>query len=54
MFVFFVYQEYSKAKCKSDEDCNKGLINTWNGIPTGRCINSTKKANLKSCEVCRL
>ena len=32
-----------KAKCEQDSDCiNLGTItNSWNGIPTGRCVNSS-------------
>ena len=42
-----------KAQCTSDNDChNLGtLMNTWNGIPTGRCIASSVRANVSVCEV---
>lgn len=40
------------AKCKTDEDCKKDISsNSWNGIPTGRCINSTIELGTTVCEI---
>jgi hypothetical protein len=27
------------------------LLNQWNGIPTGRCVNSTEQIGAKVCEI---
>ncbi len=42
-----------KAVCKNDSDCQDlGLYsNSWNGAPTGKCINSSIVANKRVCEV---
>ena len=50
-------EEYDKLKaiCKIDADCQSlaGFMNTWNGIPTGKCITSSNQ-NTKTCEVNRV
>ncbi|RNA25785.1 P2X purinoceptor 5 [Brachionus plicatilis] len=42
-----------KAKCLTDEDCMDlgDATNSWNGIPTGRCINSSTTPGVNVCEV---
>lgn len=46
------YNKY-KATCNSDDDCSSidTVLNTWNGIPTGKCIRSPVKPQLKVCEI---
>lgn len=41
------------AQCKSNYDCEtRGkYANSWNGSPTGKCINSTMNDGIKVCEV---
>ncbi len=59
IFILFMLtsKEQSKyrAVCKKDSDCeNPGTATyTWNGIPTGRCINSTFTKDVKVCEVAK-
>ena len=42
-----------KAKCESDYDCQKlgPFMSSWNGMPTGKCVNSTFKPTIKVCEI---
>lgn len=42
-----------RAECKEDADCtNLGdYTHLWNGLPTGKCIDSTTEAGKKVCEV---
>lgn len=48
-------EEYNKyrATCQTDEDCSSidTVLNTWNGIPTGKCIQSSVRPDLKVCEI---
>ncbi|CAF1057371.1 unnamed protein product [Brachionus calyciflorus] len=46
------YWKY-KAICNTDEDCSQpgNFVNTWNGIPTGKCIQSSIRSDLKVCEI---
>ncbi|KAM7539862.1 hypothetical protein Aperf_G00000034487 [Anoplocephala perfoliata] len=38
--------------CKSDKDCESGrILQVGSGVQTGRCIPSTRKANLSVCEI---
>jgi len=41
------------SKCNDDSDCLKKSIpiNTWNGLPTGKCIESTILNQTKLCEI---
>uniref|UniRef100_A0A1I8F8P0 ATP receptor n=1 Tax=Macrostomum lignano TaxID=282301 RepID=A0A1I8F8P0_9PLAT len=40
------------ASCKSDADCQKGHVHMlgW-GVKTGRCVRSSREANLTICEI---
>lgn len=38
--------------CTLDTDCTMSQVgNNWNGIPTGKCIQSQHNASLKVCEI---
>uniref|UniRef100_A0A5K3FK95 ATP receptor n=1 Tax=Mesocestoides corti TaxID=53468 RepID=A0A5K3FK95_MESCO len=38
--------------CTSDKDCNSGnIVMLGSGVQTGRCVASTRKANLSVCEI---
>lgn len=38
--------------CKNDTDCSKIIpMNTWNGIPTGNCIQSSTNESINVCEI---
>ena len=41
------------AKCKTDADCaSRGkYANSWNGSPTGKCVNSSMTPGVRVCEV---
>lgn len=42
----------SDALCNDDQDClNKHFLNTWDGLPTGRCIESSVNSTIKVCEI---
>uniref|UniRef100_A0A1I8JEI9 ATP receptor n=1 Tax=Macrostomum lignano TaxID=282301 RepID=A0A1I8JEI9_9PLAT len=40
------------ASCKNDSDCTKGDVHMlgW-GVKTGRCVNSSREAELRVCEI---
>lgn len=42
-----------QAICNTDNDCkiDESLLNLWNGVPTGKCIQSTVNAKKKVCEI---
>ncbi|CAF0928527.1 unnamed protein product [Brachionus calyciflorus] len=48
-------EDYTKVDClcEQDEDCMNHLSvnNAWNGIPTGRCIESSINSTFKVCEI---
>ncbi|RNA03750.1 P2X purinoceptor 4, partial [Brachionus plicatilis] len=42
-----------KAKCSIDDDCKNlgSALNSWNGIPTGKCVQKYPGSDLKVCEI---
>ncbi|CAF0949069.1 unnamed protein product [Brachionus calyciflorus] len=42
-----------KAKCYNESDClSLGInLNSWNGIPTGKCVNSSTTPGVSVCEI---